>query len=150
MIQPSQIRAARAMIGLTQAVLAAAAGISTTALNNIERGAADPKASTLGAIEKALRSAGVEFIPENGGGAGVRLAKPGPGHAASRDQAVSAEQQKANAEDVRTDAADAVDRVLADTDATKGEKAERRGTLTDEPTVVAAARGKGNPKRGNN
>jgi DNA-binding XRE family transcriptional regulator len=50
MIQPSQIRAARAIIGLTQAALAAAAGISTTALNNIERGAADPKASTLGAI----------------------------------------------------------------------------------------------------
>lgn len=79
MIQPSQIRAARAIIGLTQAALAAAAGISTTALNNIERGAADPKASTLGAIEKALRSAGVEFISENGGGAGVRLSKRSDG-----------------------------------------------------------------------
>lgn len=63
------------MLGLTQASLADAAGISTTALNNIERGSADPKASTLGAIQRALETAGVEFIAENGGGAGVRLKK---------------------------------------------------------------------------
>lgn len=73
MITPQQIRGARAMLGLTQVSLADAAGISTTALNNIERGAADPKASTLGAIQRALEAAGVEFISENGGGAGVRL-----------------------------------------------------------------------------
>jgi hypothetical protein len=30
---------------------------------------------TIGAIAKALEKAGVEFIAENGGGAGVRLAK---------------------------------------------------------------------------
>ncbi|CAH1653427.1 Transcriptional regulator [Hyphomicrobiales bacterium] len=75
MISPQQIRGARAMLGLTQASLANAAGISTTALNNIERGAADPKASTLGAIQRALEVAGVEFIAENGGGPGVRLRK---------------------------------------------------------------------------
>ena len=63
------------MLGLTQAELAKAAGISTTGLNNIERGDADPKTSTLGAIKRALEDAGVEFIPENGGGAGVRLKK---------------------------------------------------------------------------
>ncbi len=63
------------MLGLTQAALAKAAGISTTGLNNIERGDADPKASTLDAIQRALESAGVEFIPENGGGPGVRLRK---------------------------------------------------------------------------
>lgn len=75
MIQPSQIRGARAMIGMTQAALAEAAGISTTALNNIERGAADPKASTLTAIQKAIEAAGVIFVPENGEGPGVRLQK---------------------------------------------------------------------------
>ncbi|MGE7473259.1 helix-turn-helix transcriptional regulator [Bosea sp. NPDC003192] len=75
MIQPSQIRGARAMISMTQAALAEAAGISTTALNNIERGAADPKASTLTAIQKALEAAGVIFVPENGEGPGVRLKK---------------------------------------------------------------------------
>ena len=76
MIKPTQIRGARAMLSLTQAELAKAAGLSTTGLNNIERGIADPKASTLEAIQKALEAAGVQFIPENGGGAGVRLAKP--------------------------------------------------------------------------
>jgi len=63
------------MIGMTQAALAGAAGISTTALNNIERGAADPKVSTLTAIQKALEAAGVIFVAENGEGPGVRLRK---------------------------------------------------------------------------
>lgn len=75
MLTPPQIRGARAMLGMTQAELAAAAGMSTTALNNIERGAADPKASTLVAIQKALEAAGVVFVAENGHGAGVRLRK---------------------------------------------------------------------------
>jgi transcriptional regulator with XRE-family HTH domain len=75
MITPQQIRGARAMLGLTQAELAERAGMSKTGLNNIESGASDPKASTLKAIQSALEAAGVEFIPENGGGAGVRLRK---------------------------------------------------------------------------
>jgi len=37
----------------------------------------DPLPHNLDAIQKALEKAGVEFIPENGGGAGVRLAKRG-------------------------------------------------------------------------
>jgi predicted transcriptional regulator len=75
MLTPQQIRGARAMLGLTQAELAKLAGLSTTGLNNIESGSADPKASTLTAIKTALESAGVEFIAENGGGPGVRLKK---------------------------------------------------------------------------
>ena len=75
MITPQQIRGARAMLGLTQAELAELAGISKTGLNNIESGAADPKISTLKAIEGALEAAGVIFIKENGEGPGVRLAK---------------------------------------------------------------------------
>ena len=71
MITPQQIRGARAMLGLTQSALALAAGISTTALNNIERSAADPKTSTLSAIRRALESAGVEFT--NGNEPGVKL-----------------------------------------------------------------------------
>ena len=74
-IKPPQIRGARAMLGMTQAQLATAAGISTTGLNNIERGDADPKASTLNAIRTALESAGVIFVEENGEGPGVRLKK---------------------------------------------------------------------------
>jgi transcriptional regulator with XRE-family HTH domain len=71
MITPEQIRGARAMLGLTQAELAKNAGISTTGLNNIERGSADPKASTLRAIRAALEAAGIEFT--NGGQPGVRM-----------------------------------------------------------------------------
>jgi len=33
-------------------------------------------AATIRALTAALENAGVQFIPENGGGAGVRLAKP--------------------------------------------------------------------------
>ncbi|HEV7246585.1 MAG TPA: helix-turn-helix domain-containing protein [Shinella sp.] len=76
MIEPDQIRAARSMLGMTQAELAKVAGISTTGLNNIERGNADPKASTLRAIQSALEQAGIIFQADGemtNGGRGVRL-----------------------------------------------------------------------------
>jgi predicted transcriptional regulator len=73
MISPSQIRGARAMLGLKQTELAKLAGISKTALINIESGASDPRASTLTAILRALEAAGVEFT--NGDQPGVRLRK---------------------------------------------------------------------------
>ena len=59
MITLRQIRAARAMLDVKQKELAAAAGISLATLNNIERGVADPRSSTLASIERVLRSAGV-------------------------------------------------------------------------------------------
>lgn len=76
MITPEQIRGARAMLGLTQAELAGRANISTTGLNNIERGMSDPKASTLRALQEALEMAGIIFEPSGAliaGGPGVRL-----------------------------------------------------------------------------
>lgn len=66
MISAAQIRAARGLLRWKQAELAAAAGLSLTALNNIEREAADPKASTLAAIQRALETAGVEFLDRHG------------------------------------------------------------------------------------
>jgi len=77
MITPEQIRGARAMAGLTQAMVAKLAGISATALNGIERGVVRLKTSAARAIQAALESAGVEFIGEDGGGPGVRLRKGG-------------------------------------------------------------------------
>jgi transcriptional regulator with XRE-family HTH domain len=68
MITPAQIRGARAMLELTQKELAERAGLSATALVNIEIGASDPKASSLAAIQAALEAAGAEFIPN-----GVRV-----------------------------------------------------------------------------
>jgi len=76
MITPEQIRGARAMLGMTQAELAKLAGLSTTGLNNIERGSADPKASTLSAIQLALEGRGIVFLADGDnrdGGPGVRL-----------------------------------------------------------------------------
>jgi len=64
------------MLGMTQSELAKAAGLSTTGLNNIERGAADPKASTLRSIRDALEGAGIVFQSSGdiiAGGRGVRL-----------------------------------------------------------------------------
>lgn len=60
-ITPRQIRAARAMLEVKQTELASAAGISLATLNNIERGVADPRSSTLAAIERALKNAGIEI-----------------------------------------------------------------------------------------
>lgn len=60
---------------------------------------------------------------------------------------LSEEQLKAAADKVRSHAATAVDLALVDVDATKQEKAERRGALTDEPAVIAKARDKGQVRK---
>jgi hypothetical protein len=44
-------------------------------VRDFETGKRSPIANNLAAMQKALAEAGVEFIPENGGGAGVRLRK---------------------------------------------------------------------------
>jgi transcriptional regulator with XRE-family HTH domain len=65
----------RAALNWTVRDLARAAGVHRNTITNIETGryAGDPE--TLSALEKTLRTAGVEFIDENGGGPGVRLRK---------------------------------------------------------------------------
>ena len=74
MTTPEQLRAARAMIGLSQAELAERVGQSTMTIRRAETSGGPIVASqTIDAIRAALEAAGVEFIPENGGGAGVRL-----------------------------------------------------------------------------
>ncbi|MFT3972013.1 MAG: helix-turn-helix domain-containing protein [Amaricoccus sp.] len=74
MTTADQLRAARAMLGLSQPAVASAAGVSTMTLKRAE-GSGQPAASAeaVAAIRAALEAAGVEFIAENGGGAGVRL-----------------------------------------------------------------------------
>ncbi len=75
MISSAQVKAARALVGLTQKQLAEAARVSEISVKNVEGGATDPRVSTLSALRSALERAGVVFLPENGGGAGVRLFK---------------------------------------------------------------------------
>lgn len=69
-----QISAARALLGMPQADLASAARVSIATLRRMESadGAAPGMANNVAAVVAALEAAGVEFIPENGRGAGVR------------------------------------------------------------------------------
>ena len=75
-VTSAQVRMARAALDWTVRDLAEATGLHRNTINNIEVGryAGDPK--TLEIIEETLRTAGVVFIDENGGGPGVRLRKP--------------------------------------------------------------------------
>ena len=67
---------ARAATGLGVRDLAKLANVSPDTVARFERGESI-RETTTAAIQHALEGAGVEFIPENGGGAGVRL-KKGP------------------------------------------------------------------------
>lgn len=78
---PIQCKLGRVAIGWGVRDLARAAGISTQTIARLERGET-LKESTLAALRAALEAAGVEFIAENGGGAGVRLRKADAGTAA--------------------------------------------------------------------
>ena len=72
-----QIRAARSLIRWTAEDLAAASALSVATIRRAElkeNQTALTSANDL-AIRRALESAGVEFIDENGGGPGVRLRK---------------------------------------------------------------------------
>ena len=73
MIEPAQIRAARALISWKQIDLAKASGVSEISIKNIERGTTDPRSSTLGALISALDKAGVLFLNDAEAGPGVRL-----------------------------------------------------------------------------
>lgn len=66
---------ARAALNWTAQELAVNANVGISTVNRFETGQVAPIPATLAAIRTALEAAGVEFIPENGGGAGVRLRK---------------------------------------------------------------------------
>lgn len=72
MIIAVQCKMARAAVGWGVRDLAKAAGVAVDTISRLERGE-DVMPRTLAAIENALTAAGVEFIPANGGGPGVRL-----------------------------------------------------------------------------
>lgn len=73
----AQIRAARALLRWTAEDLAKAASIGVTTIrrSEAEDGLPPITAANLKLIRLTLEAAGVEFIPSNGGGVGVRFRK---------------------------------------------------------------------------
>ena len=63
-------------MGWSQSKLAFQAGLSIATIKRLEgQGAIKASGEAREAARRALEAAGVEFIDENGGGAGVRLSK---------------------------------------------------------------------------
>jgi transcriptional regulator with XRE-family HTH domain len=78
MLTSEQIRAARALLRWEQKDLASASGVSLPTIKRLETkpGPLNAHGPTIDALSRALGEAGVQFIPENGGGPGVRLRYP--------------------------------------------------------------------------
>ncbi len=72
MITPDQSQKARKLLAWSQLRLALMADLGLANVTAFEFGV-DNEPQTIAAIRAALEAAGVEFISENGGGAGVRL-----------------------------------------------------------------------------
>ena len=79
MLTSAQIRAARALLRWSAEDLArqSALGVTTIRRAELTEEATSMTVSNDLAVRRAFEAAGVEFIDENGGGAGVRLRKPG-------------------------------------------------------------------------
>jgi transcriptional regulator with XRE-family HTH domain len=77
-ITGSQIRAARALIRWSAEDLARKSrlGVATIRRAEAEDTALSITAANADAIQRALEAGGIVFVPENGGGVGVRLNQP--------------------------------------------------------------------------
>ena len=75
MVSSSQIRMARAALKIGVRDLAEMAKVTTATITRYENERGGLQAETRDKLQKALEDAGIEFVPENGGGAGVRLKK---------------------------------------------------------------------------
>jgi transcriptional regulator with XRE-family HTH domain len=78
MIEPAQIRAARALLGWRQEDLSKASGVGTATIYRLEKSKSTTAGyvSTLLRIQSAFEAAGVFFMDDDGSaGIGVRLAK---------------------------------------------------------------------------
>jgi transcriptional regulator with XRE-family HTH domain len=72
-----QLRAARSLVGWSQAELAEKSGVSLPTIKRVEVGAGplEMRLDTVRKLQAALETAGVIFVASNGDGPGVRLAK---------------------------------------------------------------------------
>lgn len=72
---PAVCRSARALLGLTQRELAAAANISAQTVADYERCARQPHSNNISAIKNIFESKGITFIEENGVIVGMNFSK---------------------------------------------------------------------------
>ncbi len=77
MITSSQIKAARALLGITATKLAELSGVAFTTIVRVESSEGIPsgQVKTLDAVQRAIEDAGIEFIGTPEEGAGVRWKK---------------------------------------------------------------------------
>ncbi|WP_134494101.1 helix-turn-helix domain-containing protein [Microvirga pakistanensis] len=73
MFTPALSRAARGLLDWSQTDLATRAGVSLSTIRDFETGKRTPIANNLAAMQGAIEAAGIQFIPENGGGTGLRF-----------------------------------------------------------------------------
>ena len=71
----AQLRAARALLAWSAQELATASGVGVTTIrkNELSDGPVSMIRANVDVLTRTLEAAGIEFIPENGGGAGVRM-----------------------------------------------------------------------------
>ncbi|WP_119945307.1 helix-turn-helix transcriptional regulator [Neorhizobium sp. NCHU2750] len=76
-MNPIQCRMARTALGWNSDRLAEVAKVSTQTVKRFERGE-DLRQNTVAKLREAFENAGIQFIPENGGGVGVRFKHSSP------------------------------------------------------------------------
>jgi transcriptional regulator with XRE-family HTH domain len=91
---PSQCRAARGLLNWNQVDLARTARVSVVTVRNFENEKSAPLRATLDVIQRALETAGVEFID----GDGVRRAKRRPPKAARKVAATKTAKSRSRGE----------------------------------------------------
>jgi transcriptional regulator with XRE-family HTH domain len=74
-VTAAEVKAARELVKWSQSRLAAETGVSLASIVKFEAGGERASMLDLSVVQRMLKDAGVEFIPETGGGAGVRLKK---------------------------------------------------------------------------
>jgi predicted transcriptional regulator len=77
MITGAQIRMARGYLRWSAKQLADTAGVAESTIKRMEQDEGFPiaRGSNIESVYKALSEAGIVFVPENGGGIGIRLRK---------------------------------------------------------------------------
>ncbi len=73
LITPIQIKMAKVALSWSNIELSEKTGLHRNTINKAQNGTA--KTATLTLLKLTFEAAGIEFIPENGGGVGVRLKK---------------------------------------------------------------------------